>query len=255
MRPSPPPRHALLPLAAQNVYRDRYRASRPGWQSSGEQLEALVRSHLTAQSNVLDLGCGRGGVVELFWRDVKLAAGLDPDVPSLAEHRAPGMPVIRGRGESLPFADASFDLVVCLWVLEHLERPEVVFREVRRTLRPGGHFVFLTPNLRNPLLVLNRLAKALPQLQRRIVPRLYGRVEGDTFPVRYRANTQASIRALAAGSDLHVAELRTIPDPTYLALNGLMFRASILTERLLPASWGVHLLGDLTRGSTRTPKS
>jgi ubiquinone/menaquinone biosynthesis C-methylase UbiE len=36
------------------------------------------------------------------------------DVLSLAEHRAPGMPVIRGRGEHLPFADESFDLVVCL---------------------------------------------------------------------------------------------------------------------------------------------
>jgi len=220
---------------------------RPGWRPSGEQLEALVRSRLTERSHVLDLGCGRGGVVELFWRDVKLAAGLDPDVPSLAEHRAPGMPVIRGRGEQLPFTDESFDLIVCLWVLEHLERPEEVFREVRRVLRPRGHFVFLTPNLRNPLLLLNRVAKALPQVQRRIVPRLYGRVESDTFQVRYRANTVASIRALAAGCGLEVASLKAIPDPTYLALNGLMFRASAASDRLLPATWGVHLLGDLTR--------
>jgi ubiquinone/menaquinone biosynthesis C-methylase UbiE len=220
---------------------------RPGWRPSGEQLEALVRSRLTERSHVLDLGCGRGGVVELFWRDVKLAAGLDPDVPSLAEHRSPGMPVIRGRGEQLPFTDESFDLIVCLWVLEHLERPEEVFREVRRVLRPHGHFVFLTPNLRNPLLLLNRLAKALPQVQRRIVPRLYGRVESDTFQVRYRANTDASIRALAAGCGLEVASLKAIPDPTYLALNGLMFRASAASDRLLPATWGVHLLGDLTR--------
>jgi SAM-dependent methyltransferase len=189
---------ALLPLERQNAYRDRYRAMRPGWRSSGEQLEALVRAHLNQQSHVLDLGCGRGGVVELIWRDVELAAGLDPDVPSLAEHRAPGMPVICGRGEHLPFAAESFDLIVCLWVVEHLESPEVVLREVRRILRPGGHFVFLTPNLRNPLLLMNRVAKALPQLQRRIVPRLYGRVEADTFPVRYRANTESTIRAQAA---------------------------------------------------------
>jgi ubiquinone/menaquinone biosynthesis C-methylase UbiE len=242
-----PPSRPLLPLAAQNAYRDRYRAMSPGWRTSGEELEALVRSHLTAGSQVLDLGCGRGGVVELFWRDVKLAAGLDPDLPSLADH-AVGMPVIRGRGEHLPFAGESFDLIVCLWVLEHLERPEVVLREVRRVLRPGGHFVFLTPNLRNPLLLLNRLAKALPQLQQRIVPRLYGRVEADTFPVRYRANTEASIRAQATLSGLEVAALRAIPDPTYLALNGLMFRASVLSGRLEPASWGVHLLGDLTPG-------
>src|ERR1700686_3087947 len=126
-----------------NSSRARYRAMRPGWETSGDQLEAILRAYVTRDSRVLDLGCGRGGVMELFWRDVKLAAGLDPDVSSLAEHRAPGIPVVRGRGEHLPFADGSFDLVVCLWVLEHLERPEVVFREVRRALRPGGHFVFL----------------------------------------------------------------------------------------------------------------
>ncbi len=220
---------------------------RPGWTSSGEQLEALVRSHLTPDSRIMDLGCGRGGVVELFWRDVKLAAGLDPDVPSLAEHRAHGMPVVIGRGEQLPFAGESFDLIVCIWVLEHLRRPHDVLNEVRRVLRPGGHFVFLTPNLRNPLLALNRMGRALPQLQRRLVPRLYGRIEADTFPVQYRANTARAIRALAARTGLQVAELRVIPDPTYLAFNRVMFRASVLSDRLLPGSWGVHLLGDLMK--------
>jgi len=220
---------------------------RPGWSSSGEQLEALVRTYLTPEARVMDLGCGRGGVVELIWQDVDLAVGLDPDVPSLADHRAHGMPVLRGRGEHLPFAGESFDLIVCLWVLEHLRSPEQVLREVRRVLRPGGHFLFLTPNLRNPLLTLNRLGRALPQLQRRLVPRLYGRIEADTFPVQYRANTTSAIRSLAERSGLQVAELRVVPDPTYLAFNGLMFRASVLSEGLLPRGWGVHFLGDLTR--------
>ncbi len=220
---------------------------RPGWRTSNEQLEAMVRSYLTPGATVLDLGCGRGGVVELFWRDVKLAAGIDPDEPSLAERRMRGMPVVTGRGEDLPFAGESFDLIVSLWVLEHLRVPEIVFGEVQRVLRPGGHFVFLTPNLRNPLLAFNRLGRSLPQLQRRLVPRLYGRVEADTFPVQYRANTERTIRSLARGAGLEVAELRVVPDPTYLAFNGLMFRASVISDGLLPAGWGIHLLGNLTR--------
>lgn len=220
---------------------------RPGWISSGEQFEALVRSHLRPESSVLDLGCGRGGVVELFWKDVRLAAGADPDALSLAEHRAGGMPVVTARGEQLPFAGDSFDLVVSVWVLEHLRSPESVFREVRRVLRPGGHFVFLTPNLRNPLLAFNRLGRALPQLQRRLVPRLYGRVEADTFPVQYKANTDRAIRTLAEGAGLEIAELYAVPDPTYLAFNAFMFRASVISERLMPRGWGVHLVGDLER--------
>ncbi len=241
------PPAALLPLNLQNTYRERYRAMRPGWQTSGSQLEAIVRGYARAGSSVLDLGCGRGGVVELIWRDVKLAAGLDPDALSLMGHRAPGMPILRGVGEHLPFADASFDLVVSVWVLEHLKEPSTVFGEVARVLRPGGHFVFLTPNLRNPLLVLNRIGKTVPLLQTRLVSRFYGRREADTFPVQYRANTVGALRRLAAASGLEVAELRVVPDPTYLAVNGFMFTTSVFAERLMPRGWGVHLLGDLTR--------
>lgn len=240
-------RGALLPLSVQNAYRERYRAIRPGWMSSGDQLEAMVRSHVTPASRVLDLGCGRGGVVELFWRDVRLAAGLDPDSPSLAEHRAAGMPVIRGVGERLPFVDGSFDLIVCVWVLEHLRDPAATLTEVRRVLSPGGHFIFITPNLRHPLMLANRIGKALPALQRRLVPRFYGRDEADTFPLRYRANTVEAIRDHATAAGLQVYDLRVVPDPTYLALNGFMFRASVMSERLMPKGWGVHLLGDLVR--------
>jgi len=238
---------ALLPLTLQNTYRARYRAMRPEWRSSGDQLEAIVRGRLTPDSRVLDLGCGRGGVVELFWREIKVAAGLDPDTASLTDHRAPGMPVIRGVGESLPFVDQSFDMIVCLWVLEHLKEPLATLREVHRVLRPGGHFIFVTPNLSNPVMLLNRIGKALPPLQRRLVPRLYGRVEADTFRVQYRANTAGAIRGLASTVGLQVDELRAVPDPTYLALNGWMFRASVVSERLMPKGWGVHLLGDLEK--------
>src|SRR6267143_2884334 len=205
---------ALLPLPLQNSYRARYRAMRPNWRSSGDQLEALVRSRLTPDSRVLDLGCGRGGLVELIWRDVKFAAGLDPDIPSLSEHRAPGMPVLRAVGEHLPFAGDTFDLVVSVWVLEHVKEPLQVLREVARVLRPGGHFVFLTPNLRNPLVSMNRIGKAIPMLQTQLVSRFYGRRAADTFPFQYRANTAQAIRRLADGSGLGVAELRVVPDPT-----------------------------------------
>lgn len=238
---------ALLPLDAQNRYRDRYRTLRPGWKPSSDQVEAIVRGLITHDSRVLDLGCGRGGVGEVIWRDVRLAAGIDPDPASLSEHRAAGMPVVRGVGEDLPFAAGSFDVVVSVWVLEHLADPLATFIEVARVLRSGGHFVFLTPNLRNPLMAMNRIGKALPGLQRRLVPRVYGRDEADTFPVRYRANTERDITALARASGLRVHELRVVPDPTYLAMNGLMFNATVMSERLMPKGWGLHLVGDLVR--------
>ena len=237
----------MLPLERQNRYRERRRQEQPGWQPSGDAFEALTRQRLSPASRVLDLGCGRGGVMELFWRDVRLAVGLDPDLPSLREHRA-GMPLVCGLAEALPFRTASFNLVIGLWVLEHLAEPSLTLREIHRVLAPGGHFIFLTPNALHPLLLANRYAWAFPAVQRLLVPRLYGRGEADTFRVRYRANTVGRLRALAGETGFDVAGLRTISDPTYLAFNDFFYRLSLLLERMLPRAAHVHILGDFVRG-------
>jgi SAM-dependent methyltransferase len=237
----------MLPLDRQNRYRERYQRQRPGWQPSGTVFEALTRQRLSPDSRVLDLGCGRGGVMELFWRQVRLAAGLDPDLPSLREHRA-GLPLACGMGEALPFATRTFDLVIGLWVLEHLRQPERVLVEIRRVLAPGGHFIFLTPNAHHPLLLANRFSWAFPAVQRLLVPRLYGRAEADTFRVLYRANTPARLRALAAETGYSIASLRTISDPTYLAFSDWSFFVSSALERLLPSGLYVHILGDWVAG-------
>jgi SAM-dependent methyltransferase len=233
----------VLPLDRQNAYRARYQRQHPGWSPSGDLFEALTRRYLSPQARVLDLGCGRGGVMEIFWREVRLAVGLDPDLASLREHRA-SLPRVCGLGEALPFAAGRFDLVIGLWLLEHVARPERLLREVYRVLTPGGHFLFLTPNASHPLLLANRFSWALPAVQRLLVPRLYGRAEADTFRVRYQANTLPRLRALAAASGFRIVELRSLSDPTYLAFNELFFYLSNALERLLPPGAYVHILGD-----------
>jgi SAM-dependent methyltransferase len=235
-----------LPFETQTAYRERYRASNPGWRSSGDEFDAVVERRLTPESAVLDLGCGRTGGIERFWRKARLAVGVDPDLQSLAERRQ-GMPVVQGGGDHLPFAGASFDMVVSVWVLEHLAAPDRVFKEVARVLKPGGHFIFLTPNAWNPLVVGNRVGQVAPWLQQQLVSGVYGRDKGDTFGVRYRANTTSRLRAIAGETGFSVVALAVIADPTYVAFNGLLFRAAVLGERMLPHGLGVHLLGDLER--------
>jgi SAM-dependent methyltransferase len=236
----------MLPLDRQNAYRARYQQRNPGWRPSGEAFEALTQQHLGPEARVLDLGCGRGGVMELFWREVGRAVGLDPDLRSLREHRA-GFARVCGLGQALPFAAGSFDLLIALWVFEHLAEPARVLAEARRVLAPGGHLLFLTPNARHPLIVANRFSWAVPAVQRLLVPRLYGRAEADTFRVHYRANTLSELRRLAQTAGFRVARLEAISDPTYMAFNPLLFELSVWLERLLPAGLGVHLMGDLER--------
>jgi SAM-dependent methyltransferase len=236
----------MLPLDRQNRYRERYRREHPGWRSSGDEFEALARQRLSPDSRVLDLGCGHGGVMELFWRNVRSAVGVDPDLASLRQHRA-SLPLVCGRGEALPFAAEHFDVAIGLWVLEHLPMPEIVLKNVRRTLAPGGHFLFLTPNADHPLLMANRFSWAFPAVQKLLVPRLYGRSESDTFRVRYRANTPARLRQLAAASGFSIASQRAISDPTYLAFSEPGYRLSVWLESLLPPSRFVHIIGDWVR--------
>jgi SAM-dependent methyltransferase len=228
------------------MYRQRYAVARPGWRPSSYIYQDLLSARLRPGVRVLDLGCGRGGVLERLHGRAGFVAGIDPDLGSLREHRAPALTLACGLAEALPYPDAAFDLVCCSWVLEHLPDPARTFVEVVRVLAPGGHLVFLTPNARHPLLLLNR---ALRWTQGRLVGRFYDRTEADTFPALYRANTAAQIERLARAAGLWRVSLRFVGDPTYLAFTEALFRLSCLLERITPARLRVHLVGEYATAS------
>ncbi len=201
---------------------------------------------MTPASRILDVGCGRGGLIELLHGHVALAVGLDPDLTSLHEHRA-SIHRAAGLMGGLPFPSASFDLVLCSWVLEHLAAPERALAEVGRVLVRGGHLIILAPNGYHPLAWANRLFSGLGEVQARLVARLYGRAEADTFPAVYRANTAGRLHRLAADAGLWPLALHTVGDPSYLAFNEPLFRLSVWLERLTPAGLKVHLVGDYVK--------
>jgi len=116
---------------------------------------ALVRlfaisGSLGHSADVLDIGAGNGGVAFAFANcRTNRVTTLDivPN-PQLRECRnALHLPLesVVGDGGRLPFADASFDIVLLFDVFEHLAQPEAVGREVMRVLRPGGVCLVTTP--------------------------------------------------------------------------------------------------------------
>jgi ubiquinone/menaquinone biosynthesis C-methylase UbiE len=229
----------MLPLSRQNLYRRRYHALNPTWHTSGDTYERIVREHLTPQTRLLDIGGGRGGLIEIIHDQVAAATALDPDLPSLVEHRAPTVHRVCGLADSLPFANSSFDVITASWLLEHLAQPEIVFKEIHRILEQGGKFIFLTPNFNHPLLIVNYF---LRPVQRFIVPRLYARAEKDTFPVRYKVNTPSRLHHACERVGFTL-ELSSIADPTYTAFNDPLFNLSVLLEKFIPQSWKIHLIG------------
>jgi 2-polyprenyl-6-hydroxyphenyl methylase/3-demethylubiquinone-9 3-methyltransferase len=101
---------------------------------------------------VLDVGCGGGFLAEEFARLGARVVGVDPSAASLdaaRRHAASERLDITyrlGRGEDLPCDDASFDVVLCCDVLEHVDLVGAVVHEIARVLRPGGVFFFDTIN-------------------------------------------------------------------------------------------------------------
>jgi SAM-dependent methyltransferase len=64
---------------------------------------------------------------------------------AIAEASPEGVDFQAAPAEKLPFADGEFDFVWIFDVLEHVEKPEPVLREVARVLRPGGRFHIVLP--------------------------------------------------------------------------------------------------------------
>jgi 2-polyprenyl-6-hydroxyphenyl methylase / 3-demethylubiquinone-9 3-methyltransferase len=101
---------------------------------------------------VLDLGCGGGLATACLARRGAKVIGLDRSRASLYEaHRhthqlCPRPDFLCGQAEALPFADASFDVVWCTDVLEHLADLPAAVAQIARVLTPGGHLLYDTIN-------------------------------------------------------------------------------------------------------------
>ncbi len=236
-----------LSLDKQNAYRQRYARMRSEWRPATEIYEAAIQDQLMPDMCVLDIGCGRGGVLEQLGKIVQFPVGIDPDWLSLAEHRLPDLPRAVATADQIPLKDESVDIVLCSWVLEHLSDPQHTFGEIARVLKPGGAFCFITPNKSSPVAWLNRIARPF---QRFLVPILYNREETDTFPVVYRANSYAAIKNFSRHTGFTISRLHQIKDPTYLAFHPLLFRLNVFITNLLPRRLAEHYVGVLIKNTS-----
>ncbi len=117
-----------------------------GWRRS------LVSRLATESSLVLDVSTGRAGVaIEMAKRTRSRVVGLDVTRPMLLSGcreidkagLAGRIGLVQGRGEGLPFPDATFDAVVFTFLLRYVPEPRVAVCEMARVLKPGGQMLSL----------------------------------------------------------------------------------------------------------------
>ncbi len=139
-----------------------------------ERRVALLESLVPPPGPVLDAGCGTGILLWSLAQRGYRVAGIDPSVGMLRQTPAETpAALVQGSAGDLPFADASFPLVVSVATFHHLVSPALVAAAVREMLRvtvPGGATVVWDHNPRNPYWPL--LMARVPQDQEptRLIP-------------------------------------------------------------------------------------
>ncbi len=135
-----------------------------GWKDQfrlrGREFELFVaESPIPRCRRILEVGCGNGFTAALLAQsaDVVVATDLPEENPETASPglgapsellRALGIEncrLLACRGEGLPFADQSFDVVFSGYTLEHVPDPLAVLREIRRVLKPDGLLYLVLP--------------------------------------------------------------------------------------------------------------
>ncbi|MCL5280865.1 MAG: class I SAM-dependent methyltransferase [Planctomycetes bacterium] len=112
-------------------------------------LDFLARTNLLKPGDrVLEIGCGIGTVVAQLAQQGYEAMGTDISQVAIEYGRAKygNVRLEVQPAEDLPYADGTFDVVLSFDLFEHISRIDRHVGEVRRVLKPGGHYLFETPN-------------------------------------------------------------------------------------------------------------
>jgi SAM-dependent methyltransferase len=119
---------------------------RTNWGNLSANIDFLTRTGLLQEPRrVLEIGCGQGRLLQILHDAGHIAAGID--LAQEALDRCPsGLDVRVAEGTQLPFGAAAFDLVLSFDVFEHIPDSDRHLAEVRRVLKPGGHYLLQTPN-------------------------------------------------------------------------------------------------------------
>jgi SAM-dependent methyltransferase len=146
------------------------------WDIYFRRLEELAKG----SKAFLDAGCGDNRTAKEL-EGPRLRVGID------VHDRAEFGTYVCGNLENLPFADQTFDLVGCRYVIEHLDEPSAVFVELHRIMPTGGRLLIQTVNRRSFLIRLSRLLGG--RIRRVVSRRRYARLGDHVFPARDRFNT------------------------------------------------------------------
>jgi len=120
---------------------------------SSQRVRELLETFqpVNSDARVIEVGSGAHGLI--FYFGSESGVGVDPLAVSygnLFPRWQQCAKTVAACGESLPFADGSFDVVLCDNVVDHAESPKRIVAELTRVLAPGG-LLYFTVNVHHPV--------------------------------------------------------------------------------------------------------
>ena len=203
-------------------------------------LERQVLDHAGSDDVVLEIGCGRtapllrklkGTIGSLRGVDLVDFTIDDPDIELINNDVA----------DMKDIADADVDFAFSRSVMEHVGNIDRCYAELYRILKPGGIYLFLTPNFWDYGSLISCLIPN--RFHQQIVSRSEGRAAENTFPTFYRSNTRRSIERLAKSHGFTVKTLDYLGQyPAYLVFNRHLFVMGSKYEKFLERHAALHWL-------------
>jgi SAM-dependent methyltransferase len=125
------------------------------------QLLAGLHPGFGSGGAALDVGCGYGVLMHLLRERGFDTMGCERGKPAVAFCRSRGLPVVRAIAPSLPFREATFDLVSSFHVIEHVLDPRAFIAALAGVTKPGGTLVIVTDHRWTTQYAYQRIAARL----------------------------------------------------------------------------------------------
>lgn len=142
---------SLLDRFYTHFYRDIYGELTPPvtferHRARGSEILAYVGEAIPSQANVLEVGCGTGGILQVFKDAGHRVSGIDMDEDFLAHGQSRGLDLSLSSLDDAHF-ERRFDLIILSHVLEHFVDPAAKLGKIRALLAEGGHLYVEVPSL------------------------------------------------------------------------------------------------------------
>ncbi|MBK9216618.1 MAG: class I SAM-dependent methyltransferase [Chloracidobacterium sp.] len=222
-------------MAWQDEYLARYYSAESGWVDGNVVFHGLCESVIAAGGEILEVGAGPTNITSDFLATLGRLHGVDIDADVRDNTALAAAHVLDG--EAYPFEDNTFDACVSNYVIEHVADPTGHLAEIRRVLKPGGSYIFRTPNFWHYVSLVSHLT---PHSFHTLVANRLRNLPAeshDPYPTHYRLNTRASIERAAKAAGLTVERLDLIEkEPMYGLGSRLLFFPFMAYERIVNSS-------------------